>query len=551
MPRHPRPSQKSRLDPHRLELRRLAAFALALSILVAATYVLPGSAALRPWITGEPLPLVGLVMRQTVVREDEQGNLTVQTQTQADAPQDTPQRTPESSDSAAESAPSLPVREPALPTPLVFENGAMDHYFAALAMAEAGYPGAVVRTLHWGDSTIAGDGITGTVRDRLQARFGDAGPGFLAVAVDPRWSIRPGIARWSKGDWDSLSITFGGADQRRYGLAGTVATAMGQASVTLGGRKRANAQRNSDRQLITRFDVYTMRQPGGGGLTIKPRGAPGRTISTNSKSDRVWDDFTLLTSPRGSPTVWLKADGTGPVTVYGVALETSGPGLTWENFGVAGSGQGSILNNQSAAHLAGQVARRHPQLIVYQTGGNELGYPSLAKDDGALYRSTYTRVLARLKAGAPDADCLVVTPLDQATRQRGQVVSKPLLSRMVDLQSQAALDAGCAFWDARGAMGGDGAFARWLNHQPRLAWTDLMHLTDHGLAILGDSLADAIEQAYDQWKLDHEDLVPPPYSAPQVDGLAMGSAAVADPAVADPASGHPAPRTPAPPAPSP
>jgi lysophospholipase L1-like esterase len=351
------------------------------------------------------------------------------------------------------------------------------------------------------------------VRDRLQARFGDAGPGFLAVAVDPRWALRPGIARWTQGDWESLGITFGGAPTAAYGLAGTLATARAEASATLGGRKLGE-QDGGDRQLVHRIDVYYQRQPGGGTLSVKPKGAPGATLRTDSGSDRTADAFHMLTSPQGSPTVWIKADGGGPVTVYGVALETAGPGLTWESFGVAGSGQGSILTNQSARHLAGQVARRQPHLVVYQTGGNELGYPSLKQGAGELYLETYGKVLARLRAGAPDAACLVVTPLDQATRERGQVVSKPMLTRMVALQEQAATEAGCAFWDARGAMGGEGAFARWLDHEPRMAWTDLMHLTDEGLEIIGHGLADAIEASYDQWRRDHPERFPPPYVTP-------------------------------------
>ncbi|RME21378.1 MAG: hypothetical protein D6798_18235, partial [Deltaproteobacteria bacterium] len=518
---------------HRTELRRLGMFVAGFTGLTLASYLVPQAEAVRPWLPGEALPLVHLLAGNTAVREDRQGGLVIEEIADATPPSPAGAaaagseasdeggpgpvggvETPTGGDSPANRPPALPRRPPAVPTPLEIPDGALDAWFTELAKAEAGLPGVVVRTLHWGDSTIAADGITGTVRDRLQARFGDAGPGFLAVAVDPRWAVRPGIARWTKGDWESLSITFGGAPSPRYGLAGTVATATGEASVTLGGRKRPDAERNSDRQRIHRIDVYFQRQPGGGGLYVKPRGAPGVTLSTDSRSDRTWDDFHLLTVPEGAPTVWLKTDGSGPVTIYGVALETHGPGLTWETLGVAGSGQGSILSNQSARHLAGQVQRRQPHLVVYQTGGNELGYPSLTKGDGHGYAETYAKVLQRLRAGAPDASCLVISPLDQATRQRGKVVSKPMLARMIALQRQVAREEGCAFWDARAAMGGEGAFNRWLHHEPKLAWTDLMHLTDEGLALVGDSLADAILAAYDDWRRDHAYALPRPWVPP-------------------------------------
>ncbi|MCB9780958.1 MAG: hypothetical protein H6742_20485 [Alphaproteobacteria bacterium] len=511
---------------HRRELRALLLFSGCFVALGAVSYLTPATASVRPWIPGEPVPLLRLLQTDGSVQEDAQGELVVKHgSADADdsgAPDGAPPDATASSDGsdhaspgAAAALPPLPRRSPARPTPIEVPDGAWEGLYRQLAMAEQGYPGAVVRVLHWGDSTIAGDGITMTVRDRLQDRFGDAGPGFLAVHVDPRWALRPGIARWTQGPWESLSITFGGAESDRYGLAGTVATAPAgeEATATLGGRKRADAERNSDRQLVHHVDVFYQKQPGGGGLTVKPKGAPGRTLRTDG-GDRTFDAFERLDSPDGSPTVWLKADGSGPVTVYGLALETDGPGLTWETFGVAGSGQGSMLQNQGRRHLQDQVARRDPQLLVYMTGGNELGYGTLSSGEGEKYLETYLKVLERLRAGAPHAACLVVTPLDQATRERGQIKSKPLLTRMVALQRQAALDAGCGFWDARAAMGGEGSFQRWLDHEPRLAWTDLMHLTDEGLELIGHSFADAFERSYDEWKLANPASMPPAWVPP-------------------------------------
>lgn len=491
------PTPVSSTTDHRTELGRLLTFSLALLGLAASTYVVPGLEGLRPWISGEPLPLSSLVPKSRIVRETPSGELSAYV---APDPVEAAATPVPAGPEPADAPPPLPSRPPAVATPLVVPEGALDAWFTGLARLEAKEPGLIVRTLHWGDSTIAGDGITMTVRDRLQARFGDGGPGFLAVAVDPRWSIRPGILRATDGEWESLSITHGGARTDAYGLAGTISTATTEASATLGGRQPPGTKGSAQRQPLVRFDLFAQKQPGGGRISMKPRGAPGTSMNTDSGGERTWDDFASVQNPAGSSTVYLKADGTGPVTVYGVAMETAGPGLTWESFGVAGSGQGSMLTNQAARHLSGQVARREPSLLVYQTGGNELSYPSLVKGEGTLYKETYLKVLARLRAGAPEASCLVITPLDQATRERGQVVSKPALSKMVDLQRQAAFEAGCAFWSAREAMGGEGSFSTWLNHEPRLAWTDLIHLNDAGLEIIGQSLADALESAYDQWK---------------------------------------------------
>lgn len=81
---------------------------------------------------------------------------------------------------------------------------------------------------------------------------------------------------------------------------------------------------------------------------------------------------------------------------------------------------------------------------------------------------------------------------------RGAVRSKPTLDLMIRLQRQTAAELGCAFWDARAAMGGPGSFGRWLGQKPSLAWSDLYHLTGKGLHIVGNTLSDALLAAYDE-----------------------------------------------------
>jgi len=385
---------------------------------------------------------------------------------------------------------SLRDRSPAKGTPLEVPPGALDAWFASLAKAAADTPGHIARALHWGDSTIAGDGITRTVRSRLQGRFGDGGPGFLAVQVDPRWAMRPGVLRDPKGKWKTRTITFGGAGNKYYGLGGTVSTAYGSAKSTLGGSKVGDQLQN-----LHRFDIAFQNRPDGGTLNVQVVGGEGVSFQTRAAS--TGDAFHTLTAPGGAKKLVVSTDGDGPVTVYGVALETKGPGVTWETLGVAGAGQGSMFR-QGTNHLARQVAWRKPDLIVYQMGGNELGYPSLKSGGGKVWKERYVRVVRSLRRGAPDASCLLITPLDQGERVRGTVRSKPTMATMVRLQREVAREQGCAFWDAQAAMGGSGSFGVWMSK--KLAWSDLYHLTNKGLAIIGNTLADALEAAYDDWR---------------------------------------------------
>ena len=466
---------------HRRELQDLGVFLLFVAAFLLEALVVPDLHAYKPWIDGEPVPLLHFVEEGP---DPSVANIVSPEVESGWAEDDT--------GLAADSWERLPHRPPAHPTSLEFEEGLLDGFFQGLLEAEIGQPNRIVRVLHWGDSTIAADGVTGTVRSRLQGVFGDGGPGFLPVKVDPRWVVRPGVARWPKGDWASKNITQGGASFRRYGLSGIVARVNGRAKVTLGGLKT-----DGQRQLSHRFDVHYQRQPRGG--TISLSADRGEAVRFSTSSSAVGDAFVTIEPDEGAAYLRLYTGSDGPVTVYGVSIETQGPGLTWETLAVAGSSVAS-MRRQNLTHLVGQVERRVPDLLVYQTGGNEMEYDSFVEADGEAFMWEYLEVLERIRAGAPEASCLLIGPIDQAIRSRGQVVSKPLMSRMVELQRKAAQQAGCAFWDPWSAMGGEGSYARWLNMEPPLAWTDLMHLSKEGRALIGESLADSILDAYDQWK---------------------------------------------------
>ncbi len=478
---------------HKTELQRFGLFVFVAVLLALYPYARPEWRSYRPWFEGEPLPLLGLLAPGSSVVETSRGEVEALAQVEEEPEEQLDPRTAH-----------LPRRPPAHRTPLdSWNQGQLEHFFQELHRLEVGEESGVVRVLHWGDSTIAADGITGQVRRRFQKRFGDGGPGFLAIQVDRRWGYRPGILRTSDGDWRSMTITFAGAELPRYGLAGTLSLAEESSTAVLGGPKSGG-----QRQKLHSFDLHYAAHPGGGSLDMRADGGTPVTVETASKAPE--DRFRRLEVLGGARTLSLETAGDGEVQLYGLALETRGPGVTWESLGVAGASIGSFLVNQERAHLKAQVTRRAPALVVYQTGGNELTYPGLHRGDGEIYEQSYREVMMRLRAGAPKASCLVVGPLDQGVRDRGRVLSKPELDRMVRVQQRAANSLGCAFWDARHAMGGSGGFARWLAYDPPYAWADLMHLTLDGLDIVGDCLADALLDAYRQWGEARAALVEPP-----------------------------------------
>lgn len=400
----------------------------------------------------------------------------------------------------ASAAPPLGV-----PTALVDPgHKGLNRWFGALKKAEA--KGGVARALHFGDSTIAGDGLASTVRARLAARFGDAGPGFVSASFNPKWSARVDVTARRVGGWDWRTILLGGAGGR-YGLGGIVAilSAGARAELSAAGAPPSPTP-------VPQRHLELWYQAGAGYGTVWASADGKEVLRTSAAAPATEDRRFVLDLPSAATKFAFGAAG-GTVPVYGVVLETGGPGVTWETQGVIGVGSKSFTTFAKEG-LAAQMAERKPDLVVVMLGGNEAGYPTLTTKGGVGYLPLYEGALKTILAGAAGASCLVVTPLDQGYFEeppadtvvvegeppaKGEARARPGMANLVAMQALAAKNAGCAFWSAWDAMGGAGSALVWARTRG-LGSGDLVHLTPLGLTRVGDLLADAILADYDAWK---------------------------------------------------
>ncbi len=385
----------------------------------------------------------------------------------------------------AQAAPVLGV-----PTPVVDPgHKGLAHWFGALKAAEA--KTGVARAIQYGDSTIAADGFTKTIRARLGARFGDAGPGFVTAALNPAWHQRSDITSTRSGGWEWRTILLGGGGGR-YGLGGIVAIVRpgGYATVRAIDAAKAPAP-------MKHVELWYQGGQGYGSYWIA---ADDKEIGRGSAAAAATDDrrFTLDV-PEGFTKLAFGASG-GTVPIYGVVLESGGPGITWEALGVIGVGSKSFTTYAKDS-LRPQVAQRGADLVVVMLGGNEAGYPALLGKGGDAYAPIYAGALDTILAGKGDASCLVVTPLDQGfadEMDNGTVKARPGMKNLVAVQERVALSKGCAFWSTYAAMGGAGSALTWARARG-VGTGDYVHVTAKGLDILGNLAADALLGEYDAW----------------------------------------------------
>jgi lysophospholipase L1-like esterase len=184
-----------------------------------------------------------------------------------------------------------------------------------------------------------------------------------------------------------------------------------------------------------------------------------------------------LTGAPGART--LRLDGASRLQLFGVVVEAAKPGVVLDTVGLNGARLATALAWEESSWIR-ELAERKPDLVVLAYGTNE---SQDLRGGAEKYGQQLDSMLARVKKADPNAECLVITPID-----RSDEAAALRLAKIRDALASHAKAAGCAVWDAQAAMGGHGSMAAWSNESPPRSAGDGVHLTGKGYAALGERL---------------------------------------------------------------
>ncbi|MCP4605603.1 MAG: hypothetical protein GY847_34630 [Proteobacteria bacterium] len=364
----------------------------------------------------------------------------------------------------------------------------MASFLKALASIETECEG-LVRILHYGDSHTAADFLSTVLRRALQKRFGDGGRGFVFLGKPWRSYMPKDVETSARGHWETRRILMAAKPERldgRYGLGGVAVDATKPTSAIRVSTMRGSGFGNR----MSSFDIFFMEQPGGGSFTVNLDGKHMKTVKTARR--RIGSGFFQLEMDEGIHEVEVKLKGDGKVRLFGAVLESDGPGVVYDTLGINGAFFYTPLR-WDASLLEEQVARRDPDLIITMYGANEADSRNLTP---LIYARRVKKTLSRLRAGAPNAACLMLGPLDR--KMPSPVGDEPTqLDWIIDVQNDVADEVGCAFLDMQELMGGPGSHKLWRTRG--LAQQDGIHLTVSGYRVLGEMLAKQILDAYERY----------------------------------------------------
>lgn len=479
--------------------RALYLFA-ALALAGVVTYLTPAFEEFRPWTPGSHVPFTTLFefrppTRPRLAGVQERRTRRPRSTEDLLAAAPLPEAVPadpapvEQADAGVSEALRIPAEEWAGMTKVIEDpDGSMAHFYARLLAVARGEP-VIARTLLYSDSINGSDRTARALRQAFAARFGSAGKGWVPIAPGWQYQRHKNVEHEHAG-WRTYVVNRGQLEGGRYGLGGVLATNRTP-------RARARIATVEDGVVgaeVSRFLLFYQAFPGGGDVALAIDGGTPTTLST--AADEVRDLVHEITVPRGPHALDVRV-GQGDLRLYGVALESDGPGVVVDGLMLVGAFT-RVLLNFDAEHWATQIGQRDPDLIAFWLGGNDAVSKGVGFD-AEDYVDHYTEILRNARAGKPTASCLVLSVLDSAERVDGRVRSRRRVPRVVEAQREAARAAGCAFFDGYEAIGGFGTMRRWAHASPRLVSVDYRHLTGEGATVFASLLYKAILKGYDDW----------------------------------------------------
>lgn len=340
-----------------------------------------------------------------------------------------------------------------------------------------------VRIGMYGDSNLTRDFITGEMRRTLQLRHGDAGHGFIALCQPWDWYTHMDVRHGAdKQGWKPIAMSTHQVLDRLYGFAGIAAQSQHRGAVTW----VATAEESSPvGRAASRFDIYFLRRPASGTFDIRVDGAKLATIETDARETAA--GFHAFEVEDGPHRVEIVA-GRRPVRLFGLVMERSKPGIVVDSLGIGGVNAELMAKGDHATAVA-TLRRRGYDLVILLTGATE--------PDSPVHVESMERLVALHREALPGLPILIMSPPDLAGGPSKEPTRNPRIPRIARQKRQVAERSHCAFWDFRGAMGGDLSIVRFAER--KMAWTDYIHLNEQGGRYMGRRFAYALWRDFMQY----------------------------------------------------
>ena len=346
------------------------------------------------------------------------------------------------------------------------------------------------RIIHYGDSQLEGDRITGYLRNRLQKLYGGNGPGFIpikqvyhqisaSVEVNDVWT-RHAL-------FDPTQKKF---DHKKYGtyLSLSRFTPIKPDSIAIDSLPTVNAtitigKSNRTYRKFRKFNRVALHYgecnyP----IAIKVYNNGALIQQDSLVTDGAYHKYNI--NLPSTPTD-LKIELSGKVSAdfYGLTLDR-GTGVQIDNVAMRGA-SGTLFTRNNNTTYTQMFKALDPKVVIMQYGGNSVPY---LKDSTGVRRYA-KRMLSQIKwikRKKPSISVLFIGPTDLSTSVNGEMVTYDLLPYLNETLKETCTQNGVAYWNMFNAMGGANSMPVWV--EEKLAGKDYVHFTPKGTRYISEIL---------------------------------------------------------------
>ena len=356
----------------------------------------------------------------------------------------------------------------------------LEPFFSALANCQ----NRQVRILHYGDSQIEGDRITGYLRNLMQKRFGGSGPGLMPAV--PPVAKSSAITHTASSNWRTYTIyqkRDTAQHHQRFGIMGSFGR------YTQNGAWIQFTQSGQAYKSVKKFTQCNIFY-GHADSAFAVKGYADGELLWFEDIDPTADTKRLQWNFEQTPQRFrIEIEGESP-DIYAVTLD-SPTGVIIDNLAFRGS-KGTEFVKIDLAQMK-QMGHYLPVgLIIYQFGVNAVTNNSRSY---SYYEQNLRKQLQYLKKVWPRAEILVVGVSDMSENGTGGYVTRPSVTKVIEAQRNAAFAEGCAFWNLYAAMGGRNSMPVWV--ESGMAQKDYTHFNRKGGHRVAQMLFEAIMDEYE------------------------------------------------------
>ena len=344
------------------------------------------------------------------------------------------------------------------------------------------------RIIHYGDSQLEGDRITGYLRNRLQKMYGGSGPGFIPIK-QAYHQISASVTH--SETWERNAI-FNPRQKRfkhrKYGafLSSSRFTPIMYDSIQIDSTQPTKASITIGKSNITYRKFRSFKNIGlhygncQNPIQIKVYNNDVLIQEDSLITDGNYHNYKIKLAETPKK---LTIELTGKVSAdfFGLTLDGS-TGIQIDNVAMRGA-SGTLFTKNDAVDFGKMVKELNPKIMILQFGGNTVPY---IKDSIAVnkYIKRLHSQVKWLRKRNSNMNLLFIGPTDLATSVNGKMITYKLLPYLNLQLKEFCMKNNLAYWDMFHAMGGENSIPIWVKE--KLVGGDYIHFTPKGTKYISE-----------------------------------------------------------------